>query len=90
MWGNQDGFDRGQNGLLLAGMMIFWVAVIVVAIWLVIRLTERRPSHHIGHSGGHFEAVARGEAPKDILDRRLALGEIDAEQYSITRKLLES
>jgi putative membrane protein len=88
MWGNQDGFDHGQSGLLMAGMMIFWIAVIVVAIWLVIRLTDRRPSHHLGHEMHSSALAPRGEAPKDILDRRLALGEIDAEQYSIAKKLL--
>lgn len=54
-------------------MMLFWFAVIVLAVWLVIRLTGAR---------GLFEPKPHGtERARDILAERYARGEIDTEEY---------
>jgi len=67
------------NWAMMGGMMVFWVAVIAIGIWLVIRLTDRR--------GEQLPSV---ESPRAILDRRFASGEINADQYAEARRLLES
>ncbi len=64
---------------MMGGMMVFWIAVIAIGIWLVIRLTDR-PGEHL----------PKTESPRAILDRRLASGELNAEQYAEARRLLES
>lgn len=71
--------DAGTNWWWMGGMMFFWVAVIAFGIWLVIRLTDRRG-----------EQLPKTESPRSILDRRLANGEVTAEQYAEARRLLES
>ena len=55
-------------------MAVFWVALIALIVWLVANLLGRTDS------GG---AVTRDltERPQEILDRRLASGEIDTDTY---------
>jgi len=73
-WGWND-----ANWWMMGGMMFFWIAIIAIGIWLVIRLTDR-----------HGENFPKTESPRAILDRRFASGEINAEQYAEARRLLES
>jgi putative membrane protein len=77
MWG----WDNGawQGGWWMAGMMVFWIAVIGIGIWLIVRLTDRRG-----------EQNPKTESARAILDRRFASGELNAEQYAEARRLLES
>lgn len=65
-------------GIALLVMMLGWGTLIAFGIWAVARLTrsDARPTP--------------AETPRQILDRRLANGEIDGEQYAETRRLLES
>lgn len=67
------GGGMGMVGWLLMGT--FWVALLVVILWLVVRLLPAtdRPD--------------RG-SPEEILDRRFARGEIDAETYEAQRATL--
>ena len=51
---------------MMAWMLIFWLAVIFTIVWVV--------AERWRNGGGD-------EAPEAILARRLALGEIDEEQY---------
>jgi putative membrane protein len=55
-------------------MSLFWVGLIALIAWVVARLAvDREPS---------------GERPEEILDRRLASGEIDAATYDALRVTL--
>lgn len=62
------GWDAG--GWLMMGIgMLIWVALIALVVWLVIRAAGQRPG-----GGG-------AEPAEDLLRRRYASGEIDAEEY---------
>jgi putative membrane protein len=75
MMGN--GWGMGPVGWIF--MFLFWVAVIGLVVWAVATLLPRnRP----GGQGG------RQDTPEEILDRRFAQGEIDAEQYRRAREEL--
>lgn len=65
MWG----WDAGGGWLMMGIGMLMWVALVAVAVWLVIRAGGQRP----GASGS--------ESAEDLLSRRYASGEIDAEEY---------
>lgn len=73
-WGN-NGWSSG--GALV--MIVVMVSLVAVAVWAVLRLS-RRP-----------EQPARDglESARHLLDRRLAAGEIDEQQYAQTRRVLE-
>lgn len=69
-------------------MGLFWVALIAVIVWLVVQLLPARGGTT---SAGPAPGMAPGDSPLDILDRRLARGEVDLETYRAQRAaLLES
>ena len=59
-------------------MGLFWLALLGVIIWAVVRLL---PAHR---DSGSRDA----DSPEDILDRRFARGEIDTEAYQAQRAVL--
>ena len=61
-------------GLLM--MLIFFGGLTVLAIWAVRTFSGPRPG--------------AAESPLDVLKRRLAAGEISAEEYEKTRRALQS
>lgn len=62
--------------VMMIGMALFWGAVILGIVWLV-RSASWGPSPH-------------GQGmPLDVLDRRFAAGEIDAEEYRARRSVLQ-
>jgi putative membrane protein len=65
MWG----WDAGGGWLMMGIGMLIWVALIGLVVWLIIRAVGQRP----GTSGL--------ESAEDLLRRRYASGEIDAEEY---------
>lgn len=66
-------------GLGMLGMAIFWIAVIVVTVWLVLRV-----------AGVRGDGVTRtGSSALRILDERLARGEIDPEEFRARKTALE-
>ncbi len=67
----------GGGWLAMSVMMIFWAAVIGVAIWAAVRLLA---------PGTRTQPVA---TPRATLDARLASGSIDTEEYARLRRLLE-
>jgi putative membrane protein len=73
-WGHMDG-DWGV--LMMLGMALFWIAVIVLVVWLVRRGTE-----------GFGRPSAEHVTPMEILDRRFAEGEITREEYRERREEL--
>lgn len=76
-----DTFDwhHGDTGvgwwiLMMLGMVIFWGLVIYGVVWLVRGAASPAPR----------------ETPAEILQRRLARGEISVEEYERRRALLEA
>ena len=64
----------GWDGMAAGGwivMTVLWVAVIGLVVWAVAALFPRDRGR---------DEVPR-ETPEDILDRRFARGELDAEEY---------
>ena len=70
------GWGMGTAGWIFMGL--FWVAVIGLVIWAVTALLP----------GNRSDGAGRVESPREILDRRFAQGDIDAEQYRRTREEL--
>lgn len=56
---------------MMIGMLLFWVLVILGAIWLVRVLLDNRPR----------SLATGGLAPRQILDQRFARGEISRAEY---------
>ena len=71
------GGGMGPFGWLAMG--VFWLILIGLIVWLVIRLLP-------GSSAGATRDT--GEAPLEILDRRLASGEIDLDTWQAQRAAL--
>jgi len=76
MNGINDGM--GAGGWLL--MSVFWVALIAVIVWVVAALFTRE--------GTRDAASGLAERPDEVLDRRLASGEIDPATYDTLRAKL--
>lgn len=71
-------YDNGwMNGSGILMMLLIWGGLIALGIWTVTRLTRSSPT------------TPQVETPRQILDRRFAAGEINAEEYAQTRHILE-
>jgi putative membrane protein len=70
----------GAAGWVL--MSVFWVVLIAVIVWALAALFGR------GDRSAGSAAIA--ERPEEILDRRLASGEIDADTYDTLRTKLRA
>lgn len=73
------GYGYGNDGWWMLFMGLFWVVLVAVVIWAVMRLSQR--------SGEPTRATL--ESPRHILDRRFASGEIDETQYAQARRVLD-
>lgn len=69
------GWHSGDWWMMGIGLL-FWLVLLGLAVWLVVRATGRE------------RAEPRGEAAGEILRRRFAAGEIDAEEYERRLDLL--
>ncbi len=69
MWGFQQGFQWWMP-MFGMGMMLFWVVVVGLIIWGVVRL-----------AGGKTDRPDAEDTPLAILQKRLARGEITTEQF---------
>jgi len=65
-------------------MPLVWIALVGVIVWAVVWLAQpgRRASSTLEYG------QSRRETPQEILDRRFASGEIDADAYVQTRDRL--
>ena len=77
-----DGWYDGMNGGWWILMIVFWVGLIAAIVWAGARLFAG--AGPVDHSGG------AGERPGEILERRLANGEIDVETYDALREKLRA
>jgi putative membrane protein len=67
-------------------MMVFWLAVLMLLVWAVIRISRALDSRH-DHAGA---APGRPETAREVLDRRYAAGEIDSATYGEMLARLQS
>lgn len=74
------GWGMGAGGWI--AMTLFWVALVVLIGWAVARAF---PS-----TGSRGAEPPRQETPEEVLDRRFAAGELDAETYQSMRASLAS
>ena len=71
-------YGGGVGPLGWLAMGLFWLILLGLIVWLVTRLLPA--------SGGTTRPT--GESPLDILDRRLAMGEIDLDTWQAQRAAL--
>lgn len=87
MWDGDHMWGGGMYGWFLGPlMMIVWIALIVGAVVLVLRLTG--VTGHSRHPDGRSPET-RGPDAMDILRERFARGEIDKAEFEERRALLE-
>ena len=78
----------GYGGLNVILMILFWVVILVVAVWLLSRLFPQVTGFTAPPSNGKRSESA--ENPLDILKQRFARGELSQTEYDeMRRKLLE-
>lgn len=81
-----NGWNGGMGTAGWIFMSLFWVLLIGVIIWAAAQLFPgRRDSVTTVTGPGRLEPA---EQPQQILDRRLASGEIDVETYEKLRETL--
>ena len=85
-----DGWYDGMNGGWWILMVVFWVGLIAAIVWAGARLFARPGTGGSAVGGTGDNSVGTGERPGEILDRRLASGEIDAETYDTLREKLRA
>ncbi|MFE3324966.1 SHOCT domain-containing protein [Streptomyces sp. NPDC059176] len=68
----------------MAFMPLLWIVLIGFVVWAVVRFTH----HPTGHGNGPEQRWPQKETPEEILDRRFASGEIDADAYTEARQRL--
>ena len=76
MW-NGGGWAWWQVLLMWIGMIAFW-ALVIWAIWALVVAATRRPDEH-----------RADRSARQILDERLARGDIDTEEYRRRRDAIE-
>ena len=76
----------GYGGLNMILMILFWVVIIVVAVWLLSRLFPQVTGFSAPPPGGKRSEPA--ESPLDILKQRFARGELSKAEYDEMRRTL--
>ena len=84
-------YDYGFHPFWIIGMLLCLAVPIAVIVGAVLLMRQRPP-----HAGPYAAAgtpppppPGAPQAPREILDRRFAAGEITAEEYQKARDLLE-
>ncbi len=81
MWWPHEGWGWGWGTGWMLVMMLGWVVLLGFGIWAVVALTRGQSQPPAGPGL---------ETSKEILDRRLAAGEITGEEYREARALMQS
>ncbi|MFR9798240.1 SHOCT domain-containing protein [Streptomyces sp. MS06] len=76
----------GGGWAWMAFMPLLWIVLIGLAVWGLVRLVQN--SSHGRPDAGRGGPTENRETPEEILDRRFASGEIDADAYAEARKHL--
>ncbi len=71
-------------------MPLLWVVLIAVIVWAVTQLFPGRSNHSQATYTSESRPNKPREAAEEILERRLAKGEIDIETYNATREALRT
>ncbi|MEU5010881.1 SHOCT domain-containing protein [Streptomyces sp. NPDC021749] len=86
---------NGGGWIWMAFMPLVWIVLIGLVVWAVIHLVHRSTGAGTGIGTGTGTGTGTGpreghrwESPQEILDRRFASGEIDADAYSEAKKRL--
>ena len=74
-------YGGGMGALGMLGMGVFWLILLGLIVWLVTRLLP---------AGGEQTTRTTGESAVEILDGRMASGEIDTETWQAQRVALLS
>ena len=77
------GWDNGMGAGGWVLMILAWVALIGLIVWAISRLFPAR-------SASDSREQTTTETPEEILDRRLARGEIDTDEYARLRDAIIS
>ncbi len=77
LWNDMGMWGWGIGWFLGATMLLVWLITIGLVVWALVALT-RAPA-----------AQGNSEAPRIVLDRRFAAGEISPEEYTAARRLME-
>ena len=75
-------YGGGWDGGWMVVMMFGWVALLGFGVWAVVALTRTRQVPTPRPSGR--------ESAVELLDRRLAMGEITADEYLAVRSVLDA
>ena len=75
------GYGNGMGSIGWIGMGVFWLVLLGLIVWLVMRLLP-------GSSDSGGTTGITGESNLEILDRRMASGEIDSEVWQKQRAAL--
>lgn len=85
-------YGGGMTGFAWVGMGLFWLALLGLIVWLVIRLlpgNAQEPKASQATPVSPTTSAVRPVAPAlAILDERLASGEVDVETYRAIRATL--
>ena len=82
-------YGGGMTGFAWMGMGLFWLALLGLIVWLVIRLFPGKSQEPKAATAAAVSPVASAAAPAlAILDERLASGEVDVETYRTIRAML--
>lgn len=67
-----DGWDSGMTTFGWVMMALVWIGLVAVIVWALANLFPQRSTS---------ESSPSAEGPEEILDRRLARGEVDLATY---------
>ena len=73
---------NGMGGFGMGFGWLFWIVILVLVIWAVIRLVNASQNRDV-------PPVSREESPLDILKKRYARGEISQEEFERMKKDLQ-
>ena len=73
----------GGGGMFGFGMLV-WIVILGAVIWAVVQATSRNSQGIAG------PRPSSGQSAKEILDARLARGEVSVEEYKKLRETLEA
>ena len=88
MWG----YYSGMSGWMVVWMVLsslFWLALVAIAVWALVRFVNRRPSGSARYGHDATTKVPAGPSADEILRQRFARGEIDADTFERMRAQLE-